>query len=111
MTDAVALTGRAGAVTIHHARIVHGSALNRSDRDRRLLFYEMMAADAWPLMGISPAFTRLDELEERLVCGRQTLAPRLAPVPVLMPLPMPATQGSIYEVQKALKARSFERIG
>lgn len=109
--DAVALTGPAGTLTFHHARIVHGSALNRSDRDRRLLFYEMMAADAWPLMGILPAFTRLEEIEERIVCGRQTLAPRLAPVPVRIPLPMPATQGSIYEVQKALRVRAFERIG
>ena len=51
MKDAVELKGPAGSVSIHHGRIVHGSALNQSDRDRRLLFYEMMAADAFPIMG------------------------------------------------------------
>lgn len=108
--NAVALTAPAGSITIHHARIVHGSALNRSTRDRRLLFFEMMAVDAWPLMGIQPPVATLEELESRMICGRQTLTPRLEAVPVRMPLPMPPTQGSIYEVQKAAAARSFERI-
>jgi len=49
--DAVTLTGPAGSISIHHARVVHGSALNQSDRPRRLLFYELMAADAYPIMG------------------------------------------------------------
>ena len=41
--DAVQLTGPAGSVSIHHGRIVHGSALNTSDRARRILFFEMRA--------------------------------------------------------------------
>ncbi len=110
MADAVALTAPAGAITIHHARIVHGSALNVSDRDRRLLFYEMMAADAWPLMGISPGFASLPELNARMLCGAPTLTPRLESVPVRMPLPPPDRHGSIYEVQKGLKARAFARV-
>ena len=36
LADAVELAGPAGSVSIHHARIVHGSALNTSDRDRRV---------------------------------------------------------------------------
>ncbi|HMQ58631.1 MAG TPA: phytanoyl-CoA dioxygenase family protein, partial [Rhizobiaceae bacterium] len=44
VADAVKLTGPAGSTSIHHGHIVHGSALNTSNRDRRLLFYEMMAA-------------------------------------------------------------------
>lgn len=108
--DAVALTAPAGAITLHHARIVHGSALNRSDRDRRLLFYEMMAADAWPLMGSLTRFESLAEFDAKMLCGRPTITPRLAPVPVRIPQPPPAAMGSIYEIQKGLKAKAFERV-
>jgi ectoine hydroxylase-related dioxygenase (phytanoyl-CoA dioxygenase family) len=45
---AVTLTGRAGDMTVHHARTLHGSAPNRSDRPRMILFFECTAADAWP---------------------------------------------------------------
>src|SRR3954451_10732061 len=37
---AVPLTGRAGSITVHHVRAVHGSAPNLSDRDRRLLLFQ-----------------------------------------------------------------------
>jgi len=50
-SDAVELTGPAGSISIHHGRMVHGSAQNTSERSRRILFFEMMAADAFPIMG------------------------------------------------------------
>ena len=106
LSGAVALTAPAGSVTIHHARLVHGSAVNRSDRPRRLLLFEYAAADAWPLAGIEP----LDDFEEfnrRVVHGRPTLAPRLAPVPVRMPFPKAVHQGSLYENQRTLGHRYF----
>lgn len=108
IADAVKLKGPAGSISIHHGRIVHGSALNRSDRDRRLLFYEAMAADAFPVMGSTATFTSLEEYDERMLCGAPTNEPRLADVPVRIPLPPPANSGSIYEVQKGLKSRAFE---
>ncbi|MEM9010989.1 MAG: phytanoyl-CoA dioxygenase family protein [Pseudomonadota bacterium] len=111
LADAVALTGPAGSISIHHGRIVHGSALNRSDRDRRLLLYEMMAADAFPIMGSMTTFGSLEEYDARMLCGRPTTTPRLADVPVRIPLPLPERRGSIYEVQQGLKARSFETMG
>ena len=46
---AVALTGRAGSLTVHHVRTLHGSGPNVSDRARKILFYEIAAAHAWPL--------------------------------------------------------------
>ncbi|HYF21308.1 MAG TPA: phytanoyl-CoA dioxygenase family protein, partial [Ramlibacter sp.] len=49
---AVPLLGDVGMVYFHHVRIVHGSALNRSTRDRRLLINQYAAVDAWPLMGV-----------------------------------------------------------
>ena len=108
MKDAVQLTGNAGSITIHHARIVHGSALNRSTHDRRLLFYEMMAADAWPLMGTMTELETLAAFDERMLCGAPTIQPRLRDVPVRMPLPREDKYGSIYTIQKSLTARSFE---
>jgi len=105
--DAVALTGPAGAISIHHGRIVHGSALNTSDRDRRLLFYEMMAADAFPVMGSMTSFGSLEEYNERMLCGTPTITPRLRDVPVRIPLPQPDARGSIYEIQRGLGNRGF----
>jgi len=100
---AVPLTGEAGAMTIHHARLVHGSALNTSAKPRRLLLHEYAAADAWPLMGVA----NFDEFNSRIVLGRATIEPRVEPVPVRMPLPPAPFQGSIYENQKAAARRFF----
>lgn len=107
MARAVPLMGPAGSVTIHHARVLHGSALNTSSRDRRVLFYEMMAADAVPIAGTPGSATTWEELNERIICGSQPNEPRLAAVPVRLPYPQPPTTGSIYEVQKAMGKRSF----
>ena len=105
--DAVPLTGPAGSISLHHARIVHGSALNTSGRDRRLLFYECMAADAFPVMGSMTSFSSLEEYDVRMLCGAPTIEPRLEPVPVRIPLPLPEARGSIYEIQKTLRNRGF----
>lgn len=110
LADAVTLTGPAGSVSLHHGRIVHGSALNTSDRDRRLLFYEMMAADAFPVMGSMTRFDGIEEYNSRMLCGTSTLTPRLAPVPVRIPQPQPARAGSIYEIQAGLQNRAFDKI-
>lgn len=108
---AVALTGPAGSISIHHGRIVHGSALNTSDRDRRILFYEMTAADAFPIMGGTTRFGAIEDYDALMLCGSPTLTPRLAPVPVRIPQPQPERNRSIYEVQAGLANRSFGRIG
>ena len=100
LKDAVCLTGPAGSISIHHGRAIHGSAVNTSDRDRRLLFYEMMAADAFPIMGSMTRFDDLEDYNARMLCGEPTITPRLEPVPVRIPLPQPAQAGSIYEIQK-----------
>ncbi len=101
---AVPLTGRAGSITVHHVRAVHGSAPNTSNRDRRLLLFQFRAADAWPLLGFPEGMEAYDRL---MVAGNPTLTPRLTPVPVKLPLPPAEKQGSIYENQKGLKNRFF----
>ena len=102
------LHGRAGDISIHHVRLVHGSALNTSNRERRVLFYEYAAADAWPLAGIEN-LSDLDDFNGRMVHGQPTTQPRLESVPVRMPLPRAPHQGSIYENQRTLSGRYFER--
>ena len=102
---AVPCMGRAGSMSFHHVRALHGSALNTSDRPRNLLLYEVAASDAWPLMGVKD----FEEFEGRLLAGGSVTQPRLAPVPVRMPLPPAARQGSIYETQAAAKKGYFGR--
>jgi ectoine hydroxylase-related dioxygenase (phytanoyl-CoA dioxygenase family) len=103
-SKAVALTGPAGSMTIHHVRMVHGSALNASDRPRRLLLFQYTAVDAFPLMGI-PSW---EKFNANIVTGEPTMHPRLTPVPVRIPLPAATHEGSIYENQRSLGSRYFE---
>ncbi len=107
---AVALTAPAGSISLHHVRLVHGSDLNRSGRDRRLLLYEITAADAFPIMGALSKLPSIDEYDSRLLCGEPTLEPRLAPVPVRIPQPAPTDFGSIYELQRKSGDPAFESL-
>jgi phytanoyl-CoA hydroxylase len=102
-SKAVPAVGRAGSMSFHHVRAVHGSAQNTSDKPRALLLYEFAAADAWPLSGVPD----LAAFDSRLVAGEPTITPRLADVPVRMPLPPAPRQGSIYENQSTAKSRYF----
>jgi phytanoyl-CoA hydroxylase len=102
---AVPCIGRAGSMSFHHVRALHGSAMNTSDRPRNLLLYEVAASDAWPLMGVRD----FDEFNARLLCGDPVLAPRMTAVPVRLPLPPAVRQGSIYETQSAAKKSYFTR--
>lgn len=108
--DAVELTGPAGSISIHHGRIVHGSALNTSDRSRRILFYEMMAADAFPIMGSMTKWNGIEDYNERMLCGDPTITPRLKDIPIRIPQPQPDVPISIYEIQKGLKTRAFDTV-
>jgi len=105
--DAVAITGPAGAVSVHHVRLVHGSDLNRSRRDRRMLFMEYIAADSWPITGGRGLFEGLTEFNNRMVAGQPTMEARVVPTPVRIPLPEPDHYGSIYEIQKGIGRRAF----
>jgi phytanoyl-CoA hydroxylase len=84
VSGAVPCLGQAGAVTIHHVRAVHGSATNFSGRDRRFLLFQYRAAGAWPLLGLEDGIEKFDAL---LLAGSPTLMPRLAAVPLQLPLP------------------------
>ena len=109
---AVTLTGRAGSMTVHHARLLHGSAPNVSDRLRLILFYEIAKADAWPILGANAYFHALgqrafwEDLQARTITGRPCLTPRLEQVPVEMPLPPAPDNSSIFRMQESGGAKS-----
>jgi ectoine hydroxylase-related dioxygenase (phytanoyl-CoA dioxygenase family) len=104
VSGAVPCLGKAGSITIHHVRAVHGSATNFSGKDRRFLLFQYRAADAWPLLGCKDGIEKFDEM---LLAGEPTLTPRLAAVPVRLPLPPAEYQGSIYENQRTAGRRFF----
>jgi ectoine hydroxylase-related dioxygenase (phytanoyl-CoA dioxygenase family) len=104
LSAAVPCLGKAGSITVHHVRAVHGSATNFSGKPRRFLLYQYRAADAWPLLGLKDGIEKFDAL---LLAGSPSLMPRLEPVPVRLPLPPAKYQGSIYENQRATDRRYF----
>ena len=112
MSKAVTLTGKARSMTIHHARTLHGSSPNNSNRDRLVLFYECNSADAWPLVGAgaymksSNPVQLCNQLEKQMVCGKVSYQPRMDNVPVTIPLPPAPDYGSIFTSQKTGGAKS-----
>ena len=108
----VTLTGKAGSMTVHHARTLHGSAPNQSDRPRLILFYEIAKADAWPILGATSYYHALgqskfwDDLQDRTIIGTPCVEPRVENVPVRMPLPPAKDASSIFKTQKSGGAKS-----
>jgi ectoine hydroxylase-related dioxygenase (phytanoyl-CoA dioxygenase family) len=103
--EAVPVELRAGGISIHHVRAVHGSAPNTSSRPRRLLLNMYCAVDAWPLSGVKD----WDQFNSYILRGEPTNVPRVEKVPVRMPLPQADRTGSIYEVQSVLEKPFFAK--
>lgn len=101
---AVPVQLKAGGISIHHVRMLHGSLPNTSTRPRRLLLFQYCAGDAWPVMGMG-----WDAWKQSLLCGELTSQPRVTPVPVRLPLPPSLRQGSIYETQTVLQQSTFKK--
>ncbi len=112
LSKAVTITGRAGSMTVHHVRALHGSAPNMSNRRRFMCFYECLAGDAWPLVGAGSYFQRMsqqeqwDDLQERIIIGEPTLTPRVETCPIRLPIPPAPVGGSIFKSQKSGGAKS-----
>lgn len=110
VSAAVPLMGRAGSMTVHHARTVHGSASNRSSIARRMIFYEMAAADAWPIWTESTQkkYRDFSHFNEQIIVGTPTTQPRMTSVPVRIPMPTKTAKPSgLYEIQSAAKEKYF----
>ena len=101
--SAVPVVLKAGGISIHHARTIHGSTPNRSKHPRRLLLFQYCAIDAWPLAQVSD----WEKFNATIVRGEPTNVPRVREVPVRMPLPGALKGGSIYETQTILKDRKL----
>ena len=105
-TKAVKVTGKAGSCSFHHVRMIHGSAQNTSGGDRRLLLYQVAAADAWDIRGMEEP--NWQAYGDTMLAGSPCLQPRLVPTPIRLPYPSAEHGGSIYENQSALKNRFFD---
>jgi phytanoyl-CoA hydroxylase len=103
LSRAVPVIVRAGGMSIHHVRLLHGSAPNRSAMPRRLLLLQYAAVDAWPLMGTSDWAAYND----RIVRGAPTFEARMIDLRARLPLPPAERPGSIYEIQTVLKRTVF----
>lgn len=97
---------RAGGVSIHHYRMLHGSGPNTSSIPRRLLLFSYAAADAWPLTGV----TDFHAFDAMMVRGTAPRAPRLERVPVA-PDPRWDRIGikSLFEVQDKLEDARYRQ--
>jgi len=93
------ITGKAGSVTFHHCRLLHASKMNRSVNARRFLLYEVMSADAWPLVGCHALYDGIEGMNDRIISGEQTMFPRLREAPVRLPQPELPNATSIYMQQ------------
>lgn len=102
---AVPVEVKAGGISIHHVRMLHGSAPNTSSKPRRLLLFQYCAIDAWPLSGIPD----WDTFNSFIIRGEPTNQPRMVSVPVRMPQPYGPRGGSIYEVQSLLENPIFAK--
>lgn len=109
LADAVALEAPAGSITIHHARMLHASAPNRSSRPRRFLLNQYAAADAYPVFFGAVLGGSQDEFDAKIVRGRSPRVARLESIGTPVPIPnFAGPVGTIYEVQQTLRKRGFQ---
>ncbi|HEY7144207.1 MAG TPA: phytanoyl-CoA dioxygenase family protein [Streptosporangiaceae bacterium] len=101
LAAAVPLEVPAGGISVHHVKLVHGSAPNRSGRQRRLLLFQYAAADAWPLLPLAG----LDAFNAAMVRGKPAARFRMTADTVRIPLPEPASVRSIFEIQESARER------
>jgi len=119
LSTAEPFLAKAGSISLHHVRSLHGSKKNNSDKSRRVLFVGYTAADSWPLkgildLGLKPTSSEGDFVkniysvyEGNIVRGDPCLEARVENNPIKMPYPPPHSVGSIYENQKVVRGRSF----
>ena len=87
---------KAGGISIHHVRTLHGSAPNRSARPRRLLLLQYAAADALPLSGV----TDFAAFNSAIVRGQPTYDFRMGDRVARVPHKGEADGGAIFGTQK-----------
>ncbi|HEX3465398.1 MAG TPA: phytanoyl-CoA dioxygenase family protein [Candidatus Elarobacter sp.] len=106
-SKAVPLTTKSGGITLHHVRLVHGSAANTSTRQRRLFLIQCAAVDAWPLLGVPD----IDAYNAAIVRGTPTLRPRMEKLPVLVPGVSGIPVQVLYDAQTQMQGQYFAAAG
>jgi ectoine hydroxylase len=91
--NAVFPTGRAGTITIHNCRMIHGSLPNHSTKWRPLLLQTYTAADAFAYTDL----VRKSPHGEELIRGNTAKWARHDPRPCQVP---PAKVGTIFQAQQ-----------
>ncbi len=95
LETAVYLKGKAGSVTVHHARAVHGSMPNNSAKPRPLLLNAYASADALPVTP-HPSYSRYNGT---VVRGKPARWIHFDPRPCLIPPDWSAGYTSIFALQ------------
>jgi ectoine hydroxylase len=94
LNSAVFPTGKAGTVTVHSCRMIHGSYPNQSDNSRPLLLQTYTAADAIAYTDL----VRKTPHGEQLIRGKAAKWARHDPRPCLLP---PSVIGTIFQAQQS----------
>ncbi len=105
---AVPIELKAGGISIHHVRMLHGSAINTSNRPRRLLLAQYCALDAWPIIVLNKSNEVLEQFKSEIIRGELTIEPRLTETPVRIPAPAADKPSSIYHQQLELENPTIE---
>jgi hypothetical protein len=103
LSQAVPMPVGRGGITLHHCRTLHGSAINRSEKPRRLFLLQMAAVDAFPCLGVAD-YAKFDSW---ILRGQPTTRYRVKEMDIRVPMPKHERQGSIYEIQTILRPKVF----
>ena len=96
------LTGKAGTVTVHNCRCIHGSLPNKSNKFRPLLLNAYSSCDAVTLQIGSNTILSKDEMHGTIVRGKPAEAAIFDPRPC--PLPPQVIKGSLFKAQRKEEA-------
>ena len=103
--DAEPFLLKAGSISLHHVRALHGSSPNVSNRPRRLLLQSYLAADAFPI----GASIDWEKWKESMIRGTTTNKLRLKKIKINWPEPKPEGAGSIFELQDTKKKSIYKK--
>ena len=107
LSKAVPLPGRAGSLTLHNCRTLHGSPRNDSDLGRPLLLYTLTSADAFPYT-VNPIKPRHDQA---IIRGKRAAFAHHDPRPCLIPPDWSGGYTSIFSLQQKEDAAAARGTG
>ncbi len=107
-SSAEAIEVRAGGISIHHVRTLHGSMPNTSSNPRRLFLLMYCSGDSFSLTATPGQITDWEDYEKSFLRGGPSQDVRIEACPVRLPLPGPLKPGSIFENQTVLRQSNIK---